>query len=490
MTGENYVAKDGKCVTNIDYHLDTSAKPASKYGLKCPEEKLKNSNEETVIQEPILKCRYLIALMGFLINFQINCYRLNTSISIVAMVNNTAISLRDASNTSTTSCPSNLQRVEKNPRYQVEGEFDWSPEIQGYILGSSFLGYVVTQMPGGMMAEKISAKITIIMGVFISSLCHLISPFASWSNTYFILAIQFMRGIGQGLIPAASCVLAANWFPIKERGFLNTAMMSGFCAGALLGGVATGALCSSTLFRGWPSVYYIFGSLGIIFSIFLQLFLFDSPKTHPRITQSELKYILLNQEFSFSGKRPPIPWRKLFTSVPFYALTVAMTGQFWASTHFVSVHPTFLGTILHYPIHENGLFASVPFVLQIFLALLVSWISGWLNKHQYASVDSVRKGCNLLFSLGYSLCLLGIYAAGCDKSISAPFSILAMGSVGLSFAGCMIAAIDMSPTFAGTIMGVSSIISSLSGFIMPILVGVLTNEEDLRKAPVWATFLM
>ncbi|XP_055942205.1 putative inorganic phosphate cotransporter [Argiope bruennichi] len=483
MTAENYMANDdqyhGKCVSlNVSDFSNSSEKSAPKVELKFPDEKLEQANEKIVIKEPLLKCRYLVTLMVFLINFQINCYRLNTSISIVAMVNNTAISTSDAANISSLSCPSNVQEVEMNSRHQVEGEFDWSPQIQGYILGSSFLGYVITQMPGGMMAEKISAKITIITGVLISSLCHLISPFASWSSSNFIIAVQFTRGVGQGFIPAASCVLAANWLPIKERGLLNTVMMSGFCAGALLGGIATGALCSSSLFGGWPSVYYIFGALGIIFSIFLHMFLFESPKTHPRITESELKYILLNQELNLSGKRPPIPWRKLFTSVPFYALTIAMTGQFWASTHFVTVHPTFLGTILRYPIQENGLFASVPFVLQTFLALLVSWISGWLNKHKYAGVDKVRKGCNFLFCVGYSLCLLGIYAAGCDKSTSAPFSILAMGSVGLSFAGCMIAAIDMSPTFAGTIMGVSSIISSLSGFIMPILVGVLTNDEQ------------
>ncbi|KAF8787708.1 putative inorganic phosphate cotransporter like protein [Argiope bruennichi] len=53
-----------------------------------------------------------------------------------------------------------------------------------------------------------------------------------------------------------------------------------------------------------------------------------------------------------------------------------------------------------------------------------------------------------------------------------------MGSVGRSFAGCMIVAVDMSPTFAGTIMGVSSIVSSMSGFVMPILVGFLTNDEQ------------
>ncbi|KAF8787706.1 putative inorganic phosphate cotransporter like protein [Argiope bruennichi] len=297
------------------------------------------------------------------------------------MVNNSAVSSNNSVNISAVTCPSNLEEIENNSTHQIEGEFDWNPEVRGFILGSSLVGYLVTQMPGGMMAEKISAKMTIILGVFIPALCHLISPFAAWSSIYFLIVVQFVAGMGQGLTPAASCVLAANWLPIDERGLLNTIIVAGFCAGALLGGVATGALCSSSVF-GWPSVFYIFGGLGIIFSIYLQFFLFESPEKHPRITESELKHILSNQELNLSGKRPPIPWKKILTSVPFYALTIARTGQFWAATHFISVHPTFLGTILHYPIQQNGLFASVPFVLQTFLAVLVSWISGWLNKHE------------------------------------------------------------------------------------------------------------
>ncbi|GFU15621.1 inorganic phosphate cotransporter, partial [Nephila pilipes] len=92
---------------------------------------------------------------------------------------------------------------------------------------------------------------------------------------------------------------------------------------------------------------------------------------------------------------------------------------------------------------------SVPFVLPDFVRHNNQLVFSLLNRHQYTGVDKVRKGCTLLFCVGYSLCLLGIYAAGCDKTTSAPFSILAMASVGLSFAGCMITAIDMSPTFAG-----------------------------------------
>nr|XP_042908295.1 putative inorganic phosphate cotransporter [Parasteatoda tepidariorum] len=51
-------------------------------------------------------------------------------------------------------------------------------------------------------------------------------------------------------------------------------------------------------------------------------------------------------------------------------------------------------------------------------------------------------------------------------------------SVGFSFAGCLIVAADLSPTFCGIIMALGSTVASLSGFIMPILIGHLTKEEQ------------
>lgn len=54
----------------------------------------------------------------------------------------------------------------------------------------------------------------------------------------------------------------------------------------------------------------------------------------------------------FFFQRPKTPWWKLFTSIPVYALAYALFGQMWALSHFLSVHPSFLGTILHYPIEQ------------------------------------------------------------------------------------------------------------------------------------------
>ncbi|GBM21366.1 hypothetical protein AVEN_243934-1, partial [Araneus ventricosus] len=113
-------------------------------------------------------------------------------------------------------------------------------------------------MLGGLLAERYGAKITIIVGLFLSSLAHILSPVAAWTSSNAMIAMQLIRGIGQGLIPAAHCVVAANWFPMIERGLLNSLAMSGYCVGALVSGFSAGSMCLSSFLGGWPSVYYVY----------------------------------------------------------------------------------------------------------------------------------------------------------------------------------------------------------------------------------------
>ncbi|XP_055942474.1 putative inorganic phosphate cotransporter isoform X1 [Argiope bruennichi] len=398
----------------------------------------------------LLQYRYLVTLLEFFAFFEINAYRFATSISVVAMVNNTAVYSHKLSNVSD-SCPAPAFGEEGYTEPQPDGEFVWSPAEQGWILGAGYLGYLITQIPGGILGEMYGGKIVVMMGLLLSTLCHIISPFAARAGTYTMIAVQLARGLGQGLIPAAHCVIAANWFPSTERGVLNPISMAGYSMGALAGGVTSGALCSLSFLGGWPLCYYVDGIFGIVLCICYQILLYETPKSHPRIKESELNYILQNQEMDLTGKRPPTPWKKIFTSVPFHAMTFATFATFWAGSHFLSVHPIFLATILHFPIEENGIISSVPFLFDTLLICIGSWISKWLNKCNYVGVDKVRKGFNFLYCMGYSLCVLGVYYVGCDKTASTIMGFLAMSFFGFSYNGCLTVPNDMSPTYAANV---------------------------------------
>ncbi|GFY57406.1 inorganic phosphate cotransporter [Trichonephila inaurata madagascariensis] len=307
-----------------------------KMGAKIPEP-----------ENSIFQCRYLVVLLDFFVFCEINAYALGTSISVVAMVNNTAVNSQTHSNTTAISCPVNTTDSDGHQFRENDGEFDWSPAIQGYVLGAGFLGYVITQMPGGLLAQTYGAKTTLICGLLLSSIAHVLSPFAAWTSSYLMMLVQFLRGFGQ---------------------------------------------------------------------------------------------------------RPPIPWKKIFTSGPVFALVYAVFATYWIGAHFLSVQPIFLGTILRFSIQETGIFTSLPFIFQSIFVYGGGWVSSWLNKHNYVGVDKVRKGCNFLCCLGYSLGLLGVYFSGCDRWTSAVLSVAAMSFNGFSSTGCMITPVDMSPTFAGMVL--------------------------------------
>lgn len=66
--------------------------------------------------------------------------------------------------------------------------------------------------------------------------------------------------------------------------------------GAQFGTVVTlpvsGWLCDSDFLGGWPSVFYVFGGIGLLWSIAWFFLVFDRPDTHPRISQEEKNYVL------------------------------------------------------------------------------------------------------------------------------------------------------------------------------------------------------
>lgn len=43
-------------------------------------------------------------------------------------------------------------------RTKVGDKYDWSQTEQGWILSSFYIGYVITHIPGGLVAEKFGGK--------------------------------------------------------------------------------------------------------------------------------------------------------------------------------------------------------------------------------------------------------------------------------------------------------------------------------------------
>lgn len=75
--------------------------------------------------------------------------------------------------------------------------YDWDSETQGWILGSFFYGYILTQIPGGYLARKYGAKWLLGLGILGTVVFTLLTPVAADLGAGYLIAVRVLEGIGE-----------------------------------------------------------------------------------------------------------------------------------------------------------------------------------------------------------------------------------------------------------------------------------------------------
>lgn len=78
----------------------------------------------------------------------------------------------------------------------MQGELEWSKELRGAALSSFYLGYVFTQIPGGLLAGRFGGKHVFGTGIFITALATLLVPLAARTHVYLLIALRVLMGLG------------------------------------------------------------------------------------------------------------------------------------------------------------------------------------------------------------------------------------------------------------------------------------------------------
>ncbi len=77
-----------------------------------------------------------------------------------------------------------------------DGVFVWDKEIQGHVLGAFFYGYLVSQVPGGMLAERFGGKWVFAAFTAVSTLATLLTPMGARVSHIFLILLRVLAGIG------------------------------------------------------------------------------------------------------------------------------------------------------------------------------------------------------------------------------------------------------------------------------------------------------
>ncbi|KAF8787742.1 Sodium-dependent phosphate transport protein 3 like protein [Argiope bruennichi] len=211
--------------------------------------------DENIGKPPALGYRHVLVLIGFSSLFLITAQRLSLSVAIVVMVNQTEPNLSNGKYFAATTCPENEET--KNASWKKrEGKFLWDSKEQGLILGIGFFGFSLAAIPVSRLVRTFQARRVTLFGSLLSSVTTLLCPVASEFHVNAMIVVQFIRGIGQGLLFLSLFALMANWFHPNERGLLSTIVISGYSIGSMFAAAISGFICD-TPELGWPAVFYV-----------------------------------------------------------------------------------------------------------------------------------------------------------------------------------------------------------------------------------------
>ena len=76
-------------------------------------------------------------------------------------------------------------------------KYAWDADTQGWILGSFFYGYIITQIPGGYFARQVGGKLLLGFGILGTAVFTLFTPLAADWGVGFLIAVRALEGLGE-----------------------------------------------------------------------------------------------------------------------------------------------------------------------------------------------------------------------------------------------------------------------------------------------------
>jgi len=413
----------------------------------------------------------VLAHIGFVVVYAL---RVNLSVALVAMVNNTYANPDQGNDPE---CSTGNRTVEA----YNGGIYNWDKNEQGFILSSFFYGYLFTQLPGGFLASKYGGKWVFGIGILCTSLLTLVTPLAAGWGFKYLIAVRILEGLGEGVTFPAVHAMMGVWAPAKDRTKMTLTAYSGMQTGTVIAMPLSGLLADSNILGGWPSIFYFFGASGIIWFVFWWALAFSTPDSHPRISVEEKLFIESSLQKS-AGKKGSqrIPWLSIICSTRVWAITVAHFCNNWVWYMVLTGLPSYFKDVLDFNMKENGFVSAAPFLVAFFVTMFVGYFAD-IMRRKWISTTLTRKIMGFIGFLPSAGFLVLASYAGCDQiTLSVVYMTLATGLLQFNQAAYTVNHIDIAPRYSGILMGISNSFGTVAGCITPTVTGIFTNKHATR----------
>lgn len=348
----------------------------------------------------------------------------------------------------------------------IAKEFSLSPLEMGAVMSAFFFSYALSQIPGGILADKFGARAIVTGGLLWWSIFTAVTGLASSLKSMIVFRVLF--GIGEGIFPPAAFKTVASWFPHREVGRANAIMLTTNCLGPALAPIFVAYLVVEW---GWRMVFYSLLVPGVIVAALVWWYC-KSPQASEHLSQEELAEIEGDRVTKTSTERKmgfkqliqiPLVWKCFFT---LFFFNIALWGLMtWL--------PTYLMQVRGFGIMKMGVAASLPYLSGTIGILL----SGYLSDRWF------KNSRHLLIVFGASIAAIFIYlnAMAVSAEMAVLYQIIGFFFLWIAMASIFTIPIATLPSeVAGSAMGLVNTAGQAAGFLSPLLVGYIltvTNND-------------
>jgi sugar phosphate permease len=328
--------------------------------------------------------------------------------------------------------------------------------VVGTLLSAFFWGYVLTQIPGGAIAQRIGPRRVVGFALIITGIAACLTGVIA--NLHALLFVRVLLGIAEGVIWPSFAILFIQWFPGEERGRAVSVAQYAMPISTVVMAPLAGWMIDVV---HWQMMFVFQGIPAIVMGLVFLRYISDDPATDKRISEGDREYILSrrnqgtshNAGFAAVLTRPAV-W--LLGMASFFWIMVIFSFGLWM--------PSLIKSFFQHGYSLTGVFTAIPFAFGA--------LSMYLNA-RFSDRATVSRGWFVALPISVAgLALLAQHYG--PQTLTWSVVMFSIAGAGLySGAGTWWSwAISMFPrNQAGAAVGMMNIFASCGGIVGPIAVG-------------------
>ena len=337
----------------------------------------------------------------------------------------------------------------------------------GMIAAAFGVGYMLMTVIGGVIVDHYGARrVWSAFAIIWSLACACMGLAAGFGM---LLVFRVILGLAEGPSFPAMTRVTADWLPQSERARALAVGLAAVPFASVIGAPFVSWLITAT---GWRWMFFILGSLGIVWGILWFMIFRDQPADSPHVSPAELQ-LITSAHLNTHETGRKTTWKFMLFNPALLANNYAFFAFGYLLFFAITWLPGYLEQTYHLQIREAGLFLIAPWLTATVLLLCGGWISDMLW-HKTHSIRIARSHLIWICQLLSALCFI-------PAVVSHSFGV-AMTSItlGIGFGLMPNAAFyainaDLARDRAGTSLGIMDCAFAAAGILAPLLTGMLSG---------------